>query len=183
MSGTNDNSKTDGAATFCLKNTTWILPNACKESVGNVCGPWGVSLLPPTGGNDWVVSDTEERAPLTMPPGYFPWANPQTAQPRAARTFGGSNEPACNTQPTAVVANADTIPVKAAGATTIYAPGMLRNDDVPWDCMPLGECSIGRRVVQQPKYGQPDGCNNRQWCCWSTMSFYIYTYFIHILYL
>jgi hypothetical protein len=157
MSDTNDASRFDGAASFCLKNTTWILPFACKESAGNVCSPWGVSLLPPTGGNDWVVSSAEVRAPVTMPPGYFPWANPQPAA-QAAKTFGGSNEPACNTQPTAVVAKADDIPVKAAGATTIYAPGMLRNDDVPWDCMPLGECTDGAQgAATAPSMVSPTG--------------------------
>lgn len=107
----------------------------------NVCAPWGVSLLPPAnvGGTDWTVSDFE-RVPVTFGPAKFPY---NTGAEKLAVTFGGSNEPECNNSPTTVTAVADTFPVSgtSGAATTIQAPGMLANDDVPWDCRPLGECT------------------------------------------
>lgn len=134
----NDATGEDGSASWCLKNKTYVTPAACYSTANNQCVNGGVTLLPSQTGawnsQSWTVTPYGPFPP-TFPPVEFPVGGPTDLQ----YSFGASNEPQCAFHPTIVTTTADTYVLAASGSTVVSAPGVLENDIMPFDCMPLGE--------------------------------------------
>jgi hypothetical protein len=128
----------NGTASWCLNGVTY-LTSGCLTTTNNVCGSGGLSLTPSQSGEwdtqTWAVSTYKAIAPQ-FPPGEIPYGSGQFFE---TPTFGASNEPDCSFHVKDVTTVADIYTLAAAGATTVQAPGVLENDILPYDCMPLGE--------------------------------------------